>query len=298
MDRETLELAKKLGTDMQDHINKQRIRISVGGIKNDYTTKVTYDIGCYGILSYGYPEGMRALVAPVSHTCDVSDEVTNLFYNWLINDSYFAKVFVNTTVASISKYGFICRTNVPANLLVGALMLARWGWTTNNKGQALMLVLQKKQQLTMLERILFLQNISQETETKFHVNAYNSFGTFSISYMSKTWYQNFLKNSPDNLLHTFAENTHYTNSTDIFRLFDKDATPSIGSNHQPFQLNNKFNRAMKKAKLIKIKTPKNSWGNNYREETFTDLDGAIAVFKELLKSEGLTRWRRYLCVEM
>lgn len=288
MDRKTLGLAKKLGTDMQDHANKQKIRISVGGIKYDYEFKQNYGIGCYGLLSSSYPEGMRALVAPVSHTCDVSDEVTNLFYSWLIKDSYFAKVFVNKTVASISKHGFICRTDVPANLLVGALMFARWGWATNTKVQTLMLVLQEKQQLTMLERILFLMNVSQENETKFYVNAYHSFGIFSISYMSKTWYQNFLKNKPDNLLHTFAVNTHYTNGTDIFRLFDKDVGPNRRSNHRPFCLNKKFNTAMKKANLIKTKPHKNSWGDTYTEEMFTDLDGAIAVFKELLKSEDLT----------
>ncbi len=80
----------------------------------------------------GFPEdkGTRiAVISPVQESKEPKEYLLR-FIDWYINRSPYAKlgVFVNKSAKDVLKYGFICNTDVPANIMAGALIGSRIMW--------------------------------------------------------------------------------------------------------------------------------------------------------------------------
>ncbi|MGL5324014.1 MAG: hypothetical protein ACRC91_04725 [Aeromonas sp.] len=75
----------------------------------------------------GFPGNGKDRVAVIStiQNHNMDDVSVNLFVDYLVNNSMYRDAFVSKDVEFIINKGFICRTDVPSNLLAGALIASR-----------------------------------------------------------------------------------------------------------------------------------------------------------------------------
>lgn len=76
---------------------------------------------------HGFPLDGESRVAVIStiQNNSLSDEDIRLFVDYLVNRSMYKNAFAGKDVDFIVEKGFICNTNVPSNLLAGALIASR-----------------------------------------------------------------------------------------------------------------------------------------------------------------------------
>lgn len=115
------ELVKKSKSNMSNS--------SFAGIYDKKTPNYFIGYGChYNLRSLG-----KNTVAIVSRICPNSsnskDKATEIYYNWLFNDSPWADMFViKDAKEAIKLKGVICETNYPSNYIAGGIFATRAPW--------------------------------------------------------------------------------------------------------------------------------------------------------------------------
>ena len=148
MNKEVIEQSKKLLKELRGWLREGR----KGGMsdKNAYfgvvfrKGKTARGRGaCHAALGNNYKRTYQGALSVVSLiTVDrlegrrIAKGYTTPYYRWLLNVSPWASVFITKCPKEAMKKGVILRTDVPSNLLGGALIASRYGWEGQGSGFA------------------------------------------------------------------------------------------------------------------------------------------------------------------
>jgi len=148
MNKRTIKRAKALRRELK-RLQNEKIKhdaeyslCTFGGVfpRDEYEYEV--DVVCHAAIKR-YQKA-KAIVTLVDNHKIKRDRLkkgyTIPFYRWLLNESPYADVFITKNPRTAINLGIICRTDVPSNLLLGALTATRYGWERDRGGSRWMQV--------------------------------------------------------------------------------------------------------------------------------------------------------------
>lgn len=149
MNEEVIDRSKELLRVMRSEQNSNRRRglsdenANFGAVLPKGRTKHEVGNVCHAHLGDNYNLGYQGALSVVSLiTVDrikqtrIAKGYTTPYYRWLLNVSPWADVFITKCPKEAMSKGVILRTDVPSNLMNGALICSRYGWEGQGSGYA------------------------------------------------------------------------------------------------------------------------------------------------------------------
>lgn len=139
MDKKVLLRAKALRRKLnKDFLLDQTGLVTFGCVREGEREDYEYIGGpCHMGLAGGWATKPTAVVSLINYSRIKANRhksgYTIPYYRWLLNDSIYRDCFVTKSPIEAIHKGVICHTDVPSNLLLGALIATRYPWEYANK---------------------------------------------------------------------------------------------------------------------------------------------------------------------
>jgi len=140
------------------------------------------------------------------------------YYDWLLNRSPFADIFLEKDVSNILEVGLLLSTDHPNNLVLLALIASRWATEIHSKEiTARWPTYQKllKAGATENEAFIFAHLFNGKDGGTVLQRLHNGHSVFDLQDANEKVYRNFLENTPEKRLQTFKERCGYASSGNV-----------------------------------------------------------------------------------
>jgi len=202
---------------------------SFASLNEDGTADTYMNTVCHSALNKGGP-GTLFVVSRIDKEGRKKNLRDRVFYNWLIKISPYSSFIINTRYADAMRRGLIVRTDVPANLMVQALVVSRHPWEHTELIDLWYSLVKKGVHPNIAFPLVFFVREEEEDKWIYTLHEGNH-KAISSKYLDLEFFKNFMKGEYTAARPNFYNNARYTGMFSLWNgktvgstwLDDKDA---------------------------------------------------------------------------